>query len=83
MAKEKDRHQDEKDMEHRRHNRYEGIGFPQGSVKGGKTKRDPFPCRFLFPFYVHRGIGPFLFLGQFEKLEELEYQPQDKYDKSD
>jgi hypothetical protein len=74
MPQQEDGYQDQQDMEYRCHDGNQGIGFPKGPMKGGETKSGPFPYGFLFMFYFHGGINPLLFLGQSEKLDELEYQ---------
>ena len=82
MPKEKNGYPDQKDMEHRCRNRYEGVSFPEGSIERAETNRNPLSCRFLFRLYFQGRIKPFLFLGQLKKLDELEDQSQNKYDQS-
>ena len=69
-------------MEHRCHRRYQGIRFPQSSIKGGEAEDEPFPYRSLFTFDIQRGINPFFLFGQPKKLDELEDQPKNKNDES-
>jgi hypothetical protein len=83
MAEQKKRHPDQKDVENGSHDCHHGIGLPESSVQGCQTGSDPLSRGFLLRLYFQGRVSPFLFPGQSEKLDKMEYQPKNKYDKSD